>query len=90
MARLPEVHLRSDNELALVQVVGDILKGLRVQQLDGATADATFPHDPQTAGAAEVTVRNLKGQVTAMELTLDRFLGLHVPLRHPLMVWSDR
>ena len=81
------VILRSDNEPSLVQVVGDILKGLRIQQLDSAAAEGSVPHDPQTAGAAEVAVRNLKGQFRAMHLTLDRFLDRHVPISHPLIPW---
>ena len=36
---------------------------------------------------AEVTVSNLKCQVRAMRLTLDRFLGKHVPVIHPLIAW---
>ena len=52
------VILRSDNEPALLLLVGDVLKGLRVQQLDSAAAEGSVPHDPQTAGAAEVPVRN--------------------------------
>ena len=48
------VVLRSDNEPALVQLVSDALKGLRVQQLDSAAAEGSVPYDPQTAGSAEV------------------------------------
>ena len=81
------VVLRSDNEPALLAVVADALKGLRIQHLDGAAAEGSVPYDPQTAGAAEVTVRNLKGQIRAMQLTLDRCLGMHVPPTHPLMMW---
>ena len=33
------VMLRSDNEPALVALVGDALKGLRIQQLDSAAAE---------------------------------------------------
>ena len=72
------VILRSDNEPALVALVGDALKGLRIQQLDSAAAEGSVPYDPQTAGAPEVSVKNLKGQVRAMHLTLDRFMEKHV------------
>ena len=81
------VILRSDNEPALVQLVGDALKGLRVQRLDSAVAEGSVPYDPQTAGAAEVAVRNMKSQVKAMHLTLHRFLAKHVPIGHPLIAW---
>ena len=71
------VILRSDNEPALLLLVGEPLKGLRVQQLDSAASEGSVLPDPQTAGAAEVAVRNLNCQVRAMHLTLDRFLGKH-------------
>ena len=82
-----KVIIRSDNEPALLSVVTDSLKTLRIQQLDAASSEGSAPYDPQTAGSAEVTARNLKGQVRAMQLTLDRCLGMHVPPRHPLMAW---
>ena len=68
------VILRSDNEPALVALVGDAFKGLRILLLDSAAAEGSVPYDPQTAGAAEVFVKNIKGQVRAMHLTLDRFM----------------
>ena len=82
-----KVILRSDNEPALLKVVSDALKGLRVQQIDSAGSEGSVPYDPQTAGAAEVAVRNLKGQVRAMQLTLDKCLGMHAPPDHPFMTW---
>ena len=81
------VILRSDNEPALLLLIGDALKGLRVQQFDSAAAEGLVPHGPHTAGAAEVSARNLKCEVRAMHLTLDRFLGKHVPVTHPLIAW---
>ena len=32
-------------------------------------------------------MRNLKCQVRAMHLTLDRFLEKHLPVNHPLVAW---
>ena len=40
------VILRSDNETALVALVGDAFKGLRIQQLDSAAAEGSVPYDP--------------------------------------------
>ena len=81
------VILRSDNETALVALFGDALKGLRIQQLDSAAAERSVLYDPQTAGAAVVSVRNLKCQVRAMHLTVDRFMEKDVPVTHPLLAW---
>ena len=41
---------RSDNEPALLLLVGDALQGLCIQQVDSAAAEGSVPHDPQTAG----------------------------------------
>ena len=79
------VIVRTDNEPALVALVGDALGGLQIQQLDSAAAEGSAPYDPQTAGAAEVSVRNFKSQVRAMHPTPDRFMGKHVPVNHPLI-----
>ena len=68
-------------------LVTDALKGLRIQCLDSAEAEGSVPYDAQTAGAAEVSVKNLKGQVRAMHLTLDRFMEKHVPVTHPFLAW---
>ena len=62
------VILRSDNEPALLALVTDALKGLRIQSLDSAAAEGSVPYDPQTAGAAQVSAKNLKSQVRAMYL----------------------
>ena len=51
------VIMRSDNEPALVALVGDAPKGLRIQQLDSAAAEVSVPYEPQTAGLAEVRCR---------------------------------
>ncbi len=56
------VILRSDSEPALLELVTDALKGLMIQLLDSAAAKASVPYDPQTVGAAEVSVRNLKAR----------------------------
>ena len=81
------VILRSDNGSALMLLFGDALKGFCIQQFVAAAAEGSLPHDPQTAGAAEVSVRDFKCQARAMHLTLDRFLGKHAPVIHPLIAW---
>ena len=73
------IILRSDNEPALLALVTDTLRGLRIQSLDSAAGEGSVPYDLQTAGAAEVSVKNLKGQARAMHLTLDRFMEKRAP-----------
>lgn len=51
--------LRSDIEPAMLALISDALRGLRVQLLDIETvaAEGSVPYDPQTNGAAEAAVK---------------------------------
>lgn len=47
--------LRSDNEPAMLALIADALRGLRVElDLETVAAEGSFPYDPQTNGAAKV------------------------------------
>ena len=55
-----KVVIRSDNEPALVQVVEQAIIALKASGVD-APREGSVPYDPQTNGAAESTVRLIKG-----------------------------
>ena len=57
--------LRSDNEPAMLALVTEALRGLRVQivGLDTVASEGSVPYDPQTNGAVEVAVRNVKNSL---------------------------
>ena len=66
--------LRSDNEPAMVALIAEALRGLRVQLLDidSVASEGSVPYDPQTNGAAEVAVKLVKQTLRANQLTLER------------------
>ena len=82
--------MRSDNELALLAVIREALRGLCIDEIDSAAAEGSVPHDPQTNGAAETGVRRLKGQFRALQLCLEESVGMVILPRHPVMSWLVR
>ena len=93
------VLLKGDNEPALVLLIDEALRVLRIDSVDRepdggqlrqVASEGSVPHDPQTNGAAETGVRLLKGQVRAMQLTLERQIGMKIPPQHAIMWWLVR
>ena len=82
-----KVIIRSDNEPAIVQLVTEALKVLKVSGLDQASAEGSVPYDPQTNGAAEAAVRLVKGQCRTLHVGLERLIGARIPVGHPVMTW---
>jgi hypothetical protein len=84
------VIVRSDNEPAIVKVVEEVLKTLKITGLDQAAAEGSVPYDPQSNGAAESAVRLLKGSVRTLQLGLERQIRARIPVGHPIMAWLVR
>ena len=84
------VIVRSDNEPAIVKVVEEVLKTLKITGLDQAAAEGSVPYDPQSNGAAESAVRLLKGSVRTLQLGLERQIRARIPVGHPIMSWLVR
>ena len=80
------VTVRADNEKAIVAMIGEALKGLKVNLIDAA-AEGSVPYDPQTNGAAESAVRLAKGMVIVHRRGLERRIQAKIPPTHPLMTW---
>ena len=81
------VTIRSDNEPALLQVVSRAVAALKMSGVDNVVDEGSVPYDPQSNGAAEVTVRLMKGMFKVLLLSLERQLGARIPLDHPVITW---
>ena len=85
-----KVTLKSDNEPAIVKLLSESLRELRVHGLEQTMEEHSPEYDPQANGSAEVGVRILKGHFRTMRSDLETKLGYRVPVRHPLMTWLVR
>ena len=81
------VTLRSDNEPALVQVVGRAIAALKMSGVSNVVEEGSVPYDPQTNGAAESAVRSIKCMFKVLLLGLERSIGARIPLDHPVIPW---
>ena len=77
------VTVRTDNEPAIVAMIGEALKGLKVNLMDAA-AEGSVPYDPQTNGAAESAVRMAKGMMIVHRRALEKRVQAKIPPTHPL------
>ena len=84
--------LRSDNEPAMLALVSEALKVVRMQLVDIATvsSEGSVPYDPQTNGAVEVAVRNVKSSLKANLLTLEKRIGAKISHGHVILTWLIR
>ena len=64
------VILKSDNEPAIVRLLKDSLKALRVEGMDRACEEHPPPYDPQSNGGIEIGVKLVKGQMRTMRSSL--------------------
>ena len=85
-----KVMIRTDNEPAILKLVVEALKALKVAGVDQASSEGAVPHDPQTNGAAETAVGTLKGQLRTLQMCLERRLGMKIPVNHPILTWLVR
>ena len=65
-----KVMIRSDNEPALLQVVGTALTALKMKGVT-SSSEGSVRYDPQTNGPAENAVRLLKGSLRANLLSFE-------------------
>ena len=84
-----KIGIRSDNEPAMFQLVSSATNLLRLGGMN-VTNEGSPPYDAQANGAAESSVRLIKGQLRAIQLGLERELHSHVPVGHPIMTWMAR
>ena len=78
-----KITLKSENEPAIMKLLGESLRELRIHGLEQTMEEHSPEHDPLSNGSAEVGVRILKGHFRTMRSDLETMLGDRVPVRHP-------
>ena len=85
-----KVTLKSDNEPAIVKLLSEALRELRIQGLEQTMQEHSPEYDPQANGSAEVGVKLVKGHFRTIRSCIETRLGYRIPVRHPLMAWMIR
>jgi hypothetical protein len=80
------VIVKSDNEVALVSLVRDALRVLRVE-CEGVGEEHSAKYDSQSNGQAENAIRNVRGIFRTMRLCLEARIGKVIELDHPVLSW---
>ena len=78
---------KTDNEPAILELLQESLKDLKVEGIDQAMHKNFPEYDPQPNGNAEVSTNLVKGMVRTMRPGLERELGFRVLAVHPPMSW---
>ena len=71
----PRVVLKTDNEPAILKLLLESLRDLRVEGIDQIMHENSPEYDPQSNGNAEVGVKLVKGMIRTMRSGLGRELG---------------
>jgi hypothetical protein len=81
------IILKSDNEPAIVRLLKESLKALRVEGLEQAAEEHPPPYDPQSNGGIEIGVKLVKGHLKTMRSALQKKIGHKIPVAHPILTW---
>ena len=85
-----KVVLKSDNEPAIVKLLGEALREFRINGLEQCLEEHPPEYDPQSNGSAEVGATLLKGHFRTLRSCLENQVGFKIPVRHPLIAWMIR
>ena len=80
------VLLKSDNEPAVLSVLRDTLRAIRVE-VGEAKEEHCLAYDSQANGAVENGIRNLRGMLRSIRGCLEDRLGKRFPVNHPILTW---
>ena len=81
------VILKSDQERAIVGLLKNAFKALRIEGLDQAAEEQPPAYDPQANGAVEGAVGDVKGRIRTCVLGLEARLRHRIPPDHPILTW---
>ena len=85
-----KIVFKSDNEPAIVKLLTEALRELRIQGLEQRLEEHSPEYDPQSNGSAEVGVKLFKGHLRTLRSCLEAKIGFKIPVRHPLIDWLVR
>jgi len=74
--------LKSDNEPAILALLRDTLKAIRID-VDAAKEEHPTPYDSLANGSVENGIRNLKGIIRTLRCCLEARIGKRFPVDHP-------
>ena len=77
------VLLKSDNEVAILKLLIESLRELRISGLEQIMSENSPEYDPQSNGMAESAVKSWKGMFKTHKSALDDRLGARIPVKHP-------
>ena len=81
------IMLRSDNEPAILKLLSETFKDLRVEAVEQASENHPPAYDPSSNGEIENACRRLGGKLRTMKLDLESRLGRKMPVTHPAFAW---
>ena len=81
------LSLRSDNEKAIVALLRESLKSLRVETIDQVLEEHSVPYDSQSNGMIEIGCQLVRGKAKIWQSCLESRIGHRIPPKHPLMAW---
>ncbi len=81
--------LKSDNERALMSLVGKALRALKcqVEGLEGVSSEQSQEYDSQANGGTEIGIKAVRGLFRTMRLCLEERIGHKLPAGHPITSW---
>ena len=82
-----KLNLKSDNEPAIVALLQEVLRGLKVEAAEQVAEVHPAPYDSKGNGSVENAVRQVQGQVRTMKRCLEIRLRRRIPADHPVMAW---
>ena len=82
-----KIILKSDNEPAIVQVLRETLKSLKVNTVDQAMEEHPAPYYSKAKGAVENAVKQVQGLARTLKISLERIINKSIPLEHAVVAW---
>ena len=88
--RYTKILLKTDNEPAILKLLVESLRELRIHGLEEVTSENSPEYDSQANGNAEIGMRTVEDMLRTHTSGIEDELGYRAPARHPLMAWLVR